>query len=200
MLSMKQTYSAYKRLVKKGPRKTAKVVYNEEMLKRKPIDQLKKIAKLRGIKNKCEFKKKTGLITSLSKSEISNAERNYLKYFNSNTSNNTNASNNTNTSNASNNTNTSNITNASNNTNAGNNTNDDTYDGTISDIRAILSRLANVVTKNDREKIKKELYEIENKINLSDKEKEKIDYNLLELVNKLNKKEKYIYNDWIKRY
>ena len=60
--------------------------------------------------------------------------------------------------------------------------------------------MANVVTKNDREKNKKELYEIENKINLSDKEKEKIDYNLLELVNKLNKKEKYIYNDWIKRY
>ena len=44
-------------------------------------------------------------------------------------------------------------------------------------------------------KIKKELYEIENKKNLSDKEKEKIDDNLLELVNKLNKKEKYRYHD-----
>ena len=52
----------------------------------------------------------------------------------------------------------------------------------------ILSRLGDIVTKNDREKIKKELYEIENKTNLSDKEKEKIDDNLLELVNKLNKK------------
>ena len=51
------------------------------------------------------------------------------------------------------------------------------------------------MTKNDREKIKKELYEIENKTNLSDKEKEKIDDNLLELVNKLNKKEKYRYHD-----
>ena len=30
--------SAYKRLVKKEPRKTAKVVYNEEMLKREIID------------------------------------------------------------------------------------------------------------------------------------------------------------------
>ena len=44
-------------------------------------------------------------------------------------------------------------------------------------------------------KLKKELYEIESKKNLSDEEKEKIDDNLLELVNKLNKKEKYRNND-----
>ena len=37
----------------------------------------------------------------------------------------------------------------------------------------ILSRLGNTVTNNDRKKIKKELYEIENKKNLSDKEKKK---------------------------
>ena len=65
----------------------------------------------------------------------------------------------------------------------------------IRDIRVILSRLGNIVTKNEREKIKKALYEIENKTNLSDKEKEKIDDNLLELVNKLNKKEKNRYHD-----
>ena len=81
--------SAYKRLVKKEPRKTAKVVYNEEMLKREIIDQLKEIAKSRGIKNRGKLKKE-GLITSLLKSEISNAERNYMKYFNTNASNNTN--------------------------------------------------------------------------------------------------------------
>ena len=90
------------------------------------------------------------------------------------------------------------------NTNVDNNTtnvdtNDDNYDGKIrdkiSDIRMILSRLGNTITINDRKKIKKELYEIENKKNLSDKEKEKIDDNLLELVNKLNKKEKYRYHD-----
>ena len=34
----------------------------------------------------------------------------------------------------------------------------------------MLSRLGDIVTKNDREKIKKELYKIENKKNLSDKE------------------------------
>ena len=80
-----------------------------------------------------------------------------------------------------------------------NNTSDDTYDGKIrdkiSDIRMILSRLGNTITINDRKKIKKELYEIENKKNLSDKEKEKNYDNLVELVNTLNKKEKYKYHD-----
>ena len=161
--------SVYKRLVKKGPRKTAKVVYNEEMLKRKSIDELKEIAKLRRIKNRGKLKKE-GLITSILKSESSNAERNYMKHFNTNIDNN----------------------------NVDNNANDD-YDGKtrgkVRDIRAMLSRLGDIVTKDDRVKIKKELYEIENKKNLSDKEKEKIDDNLLELVNKLNKKEKYRYHD-----
>ena len=92
------------------------------------------------------------------------------------------------------NTNVNNNTNVSNNTNdVNNNTNDDdddTYDGKIrdkiSDIRVMLSRFGNIVTTNDRDKIKKELYEIENKKNLSD-EKEKIYDNVLELVNKLIK-------------
>ena len=92
-----------------------------------------------------------------------------------------------------------NNTNDDNNTNDYNNTNDDTYDGKIrdkiSDIRMILSRLGNMVTNNDRKKIKKELYEIDNKKNLSDKEKEKNYNNLVELVHKLNKKEKYKYHD-----
>ena len=59
----------------------------------------------------------------------------------------------------------------------------------------ILSRMGNTITNNDRKKIKKELFEIENKKNLSDKEKEKNYHNLVELVNKLNKKEKYKYHD-----
>ena len=83
-----------------------------------------------------------------------------------------------------------------NNTNdVNNNTNDDvddTYDGKIrdkiSDIRVILSRLGVIITKNDREKIKKELYKIEKRKNHSDD-------NLVELVNKLNEKEKYRYHD-----
>ena len=80
-----------------------------------------------------------------------------------------------------------------------NNTNDDTYDdkirGKISDIRMILSRLGNIVTKNDRKEIKKELYEIEKKENLSEKEKEENYDRLAELVKTLDKKEEYKYHD-----
>ena len=50
-----------------------------------------------------------------------------------------------------------NNTNDNNDTNDDNNTNYNTYDGKIrdkiSDIRMILSRLGDIVTKNDREKI-----------------------------------------------
>ena len=75
-----------------------------------------------------------------------------------------------------NNNNNTNVNNNNNNNNddVNNNTNDDdgTYDGKIrdkiSDIRVFLSRLGNIVTKNNREKIKIELYEIENKKILSD--------------------------------
>ena len=80
-----------------------------------------------------------------------------------------------------------------------NSTNVDTYDdkikGKINDIRIILSRLGNIVTKNDRKKIKKELYEIEKKQNLSDNKKEEIYDHLVELVNTLDKKEKYKHSD-----
>ena len=63
----------------------------------------------------------------------------------------------------------------------------------ISEIRVIISRLGDIVTRDDRVKIKKELYEIKNKKNLLDEEKEKVFDNLVELVNKLNQKEKYRY-------
>ena len=84
--------------------------------------------------------------------------------------------------------------------NFNNNTDDDDTYGDkirdkISDIRMIHSRLWNIVTKNDRKKITKELYEIEKKKNLSDKEKKKIYDHLVELVNTVNKKEEYKYHD-----
>ena len=76
-----------------------------------------------------------------------------------------------------------------------NSTSDDTYDdeikSKINDIRLILSRLGNIVTKKYRKEIKKELYEIEKKQNLSDNEKEKICDHLVKLANTLNKKEGY---------
>ena len=58
----------------------------------------------------------------------------------------------------------------------------------------ILSRLGNTVTKNYRKKITKELYEIERKENLSDREKEKIYDDLVKLVKTLDKKETYQYH------
>ena len=80
-----------------------------------------------------------------------------------------------------------------------NSTNDDTYDNKIkvkvNYIRIILTRLENIVTKNDRKKIKKELYEIEKKQNLSDNEKEEIYDHLAELVNAFEKKEEYKHSD-----
>ena len=54
----------------------------------------------------------------------------------------------------------------------------------------ILSRLGNAITKNDRKKVRKELYQIEN---LSDKEKEKIYDRLAEFLRTLDKREKYKY-------
>ena len=86
---------------------------------------------MRRIKNRGKLKKE-GLITSILKSEISNAERSYMKHFNTNADNATNVD-----------------------------TNDDTYDAKIrdkiGDTRVILSRLGDIVTKGDRVKIKKEL-------------------------------------------
>ena len=131
---------------------------------------------MRRIKNRDALKKED-LIISLLKSESSNVERNYMKHLNNNTSH--------------------------------DNTNDNTYDDDdddddddnaydskirdkISDIRIILSRLGNILTNKDKKKIKKELYEIEKKQNLSDKEKVKIYDHLVELVRTLDKKEPMI--------
>ena len=79
---------------------------------------------------------KEGLIISLLKSESSTAEQNFEKLFNNNS----------------------------------NNTDADTYDHNIrdkiSDINTILSRFGKIITKNDRKRIKKEIYETENKKNL----------------------------------
>ena len=78
-----------------------------------------------------------------------------------------------------------------------NRTSDDPYDdkieSKINDIRLILSRLGNIA--RDQKKIKKELYEIEKKQNLSDNEKEEIYDHLIKLANTLDKKEEYKHSD-----
>ena len=123
---------------------------------------------MRRIKNRGKLKKE-GLIISILKSEGSNAECSYMKHFNINA-------------------NVKNNTNVSNNNDANNNTNDDGIIGKISNIRTIIRRLGNTITKNDRKKIKKGLYEKENKKNLSDKKEEKIYDDLVELLRALDKK------------
>ena len=72
--------------------------------------------------------------------------------------------------------------------NNNNNNNNEKIRGKISDIRMILSRLGNIVDINDRKKIKKELYETEEKKNLSKREKEKIYDHFIKLVNTSIKK------------
>ena len=73
-----------------------------------------------------------------------------------------------------------------------NSTSNDTYDdeikSKINDIRLILSKLRNIVTKKYRKENKRELYEIEKKQNLSNNEKEKIYDDLVKLANTLDKK------------
>ena len=161
--------SIYKKLMKKEQKKTDNGVNNVEKLQNKSMDELKAIAKLRRIKNRDKLKKED-LITSLLKSESSNAERNYMKHPTNNTANN----------------------------NTYGDTYDDTYDGKIrdkiSDIKMILNRLGNIVTNKDKKKIKKQLYETEKMQNLSDMEKEKIYDHFVELVRTIDKKEKYKYH------
>ena len=90
--------------------------------------------------------KKKGLIISILKSEGSNAEHNYMTHFNINT-------------------------NVNNNTDDDDDDDDDKIRDKTSEFRMILSWLGNIVTKNDRKKIKKELYEnydIQNSSNIKD--------------------------------
>ena len=116
-------------------------------LQRKSIDELKKIARLRRIKNR-EKLTNEDLIISLLKSESSAAEQNFKKLFYNNTNGDTN-----------------------------DDTNDNTYHdkvrGKISDIRMILSRLGSIVTISDRKKTKRQLYEIVKKKNLSNRKKKR---------------------------
>ena len=114
----------YKKLVKKEPKKPNNEVYSEEKLKRKSADDLKEIAKLRRIKNRGKLKRE-GLINSILKSGSSNAERNYMKHFNTNVDDN----------------------------NVDDDTYDGKIRDKISNIRMILSRLGNTITVNDGKKI-----------------------------------------------
>ena len=64
-------------------------------------------------------------------------------------------------------------------------------DDKISDIRRILNRLRDILSKRHRKEIKKKLYEIENNQDLSEAKKEENDEYLRKFVRNLNNKEKY---------
>ena len=65
----------------------------------------------------------------------------------------------------------------------------------IGGIKKILNELRDRLTNEYRRKIKKKLYKIKNKKNLSKSEKEEINEYFTELERILNKKEKYCYHD-----
>ena len=89
---------------------------------------------MRRIKNSDKLTKEDLIITLL-KSESNALEDNFKRHFNNNNNNNKNTDD--------------------------NDTYDDKIRGKISGIRMVLSRLENIVDINDRNKIKKELYEID---------------------------------------
>ena len=66
----------------------------------------------------------------------------------------------------------------------------------INNIRIILARLGNIITKNERDKIRKELYKIEKKQKPTKTQKERYYRYLIELANTLNKKEEYKHSDY----
>ena len=103
-------------------------------------DEVERIAKIKRIKNYEEINKKE-LIISLLKSKQSIAEM-----FNNNNNNN------------------------NDNNNNNNNNNNNLYDNKTNDIRRILSRLKDILSKINRKKIKDKLYKIEHQRNLSEAE------------------------------
>ena len=164
--SRRKIDSNRKKLLKIKLKKIAKIeniskneLIKAEKLQNKSIDELRGIARLRRIKNRNNLTRED-LIISLLKSESNPVERNYMKYFNISTN---------------------------------DDEDDDTYDDKIkdkiNDIRMILARLGIILIKNDRKKIKKELFQIEKKQNFSDNEKETIYDHLVKLVNTFDKKE-----------
>ena len=122
------------------------------------IDDLRKIAKLRKIKNYDKMSKED-LIYTLLRSEKNLWEDNHIKY----TSNNIN--------------------------------DDDGIRAKINNINIVLARLGNIIAKKYRNKIRKELYDIEKKKRLTKAQKERIYKCLIKLENSLDKKEEYKHSD-----
>ena len=118
-------------------------------LQKMSLDDLKKIAILRGIKNYDKLSRED-LIYTLLRSESYSVESDYEKYIT-------------------------------------NDTNDE-IKGKINNIRMILSKLGDTVTKDERKKTKKDLYEIEKKQRPTKTQKERAYRYFIELAYALDKK------------
>ena len=70
--------------------------------------------------------------------------------------------------------------------------NNNINDNKINDIRRILNRLKDILSRRYRKEIKEKLYEIQHNENLSEAEKEENDEYLRKLVRILNDKEKHV--------
>ena len=122
------------------------------------IDDLRKIAKLRKIKNYDKMSKEDSSYTLL-RSEKNILENNYIKYISNNIN------------------------------------DDDGIRAKINNIRIVLARLVNIISIKDRDKIRKELYDIEKKKRLTKAQKERIHEYLIKLANSLDKNEEYKHSD-----
>ena len=77
----------------------------------------------------------------------------------------------------------------------GNNT-DDEIRAKINNIKIVLARLGNIITKKDRENIRKELYDIEKKKRLTKPQRKKNINRLIRIANTLDKKQEYKHSDY----
>ena len=77
-----------------------------------------------------------------------------------------------------------------------NNDTDDKIKTKINNIRLTLPTLGNIVPKKYKNILRKDLYEIENKKNLTKAQRERIYNNLIKLANILDKKEEHKYSDY----
>ena len=70
----------------------------------------------------------------------------------------------------------------------------------INNIKIITTRLGNILSKEERNTVREELYKIENKGRLTKKQKEKTHAFLNRLLNTLNNKQKYRHSDHHKTF
>ena len=73
---------------------------------------------------------------------------------------------------------------------------DDRIKGKINNIRLALIKLGNILSKNDRKRIKEELYVIEKRQNLTNAQKDRIYNYLIEIATALDKIEAYKYHNY----